>query len=315
MKFFLLILLTVFSLSAIADEKPIEIVVPFGPGGAASNYAQVISEIFNDHGWPTIVVNKPGADAVLGGNYAAKAKPDGRTLFLGTTSSLSANPVVMPPGIEYNKNSFAPIVPIAQLSMVLAVPATSPINNYQQFKFYVRTNPEKFNIGVFNANLAGIFNAWAQKEGLPHPTTIPYKGSNQVVTDLAGGNLPFAFDTFSAPLLPLVKAGKIKIIATLDSASLVEAGNLNTREKVINISSIHPDLEFGVWYGLFAPAGTPQSTINEMNRLINRVMQTPKYREKMQSMDIKYIGGTPESLKALQNRDLQTLSRFPKESK
>ena len=304
MKKYLLALLTTLSLNAVATDKIIEIVVPYGPGGAASNYAQLVSEILTDNGRPAVVVNKPGADAVIGANYAAKAKADGKTLFLGTTSSIAANVVFNAPGMEYNKDTFDPVIMLNQLSLTLAVPASSPIKNYEQFKFYVRANPEKFNLGFYNTNIANIFFDWAEKENLPRPTIIMYKGSAQLDTDLAGGNLPFAFDNYAPPMTPLIEAGKIRVIASLD----------NTVPGVPNLSKHHPELAFGVWYGLFANTGTPKSVITEINQLINTEIKKPKYANKIKEMNIRYIGGTPKDLQALQIRDLNTLKRFFKES-
>jgi tripartite-type tricarboxylate transporter receptor subunit TctC len=277
----LFVILFFVSTTAIAQ---IEIIVPFAPGGPASNSAHLIAEMLSDAGRPAIVVNRPGGDAVIGANLAAKAAPNGRTLFLGTTSSLVANIVFSASGIEYNENSFVPIVPLNQLNLVLAVPAASPIKNYEQFKFYVQANPDQFNVGIFNANLGGVLQAWAEREKLPIPTIISYKGSSQVVTNLAGDNLPFAFDTYSAPLLPMVRAGRVRIIKT-------------------------PDLNFSVWYGLFAPAGTPTKIIDDLNKTINQSIRNPKYQEKIRTMEMN-IGGTSEDLKKLQQRDLTTFRKF-----
>ena len=217
MKKILLTLAVLFSSMALAN--PIEIVVPYPPGGATDSLGRIVSEIFNEHGMPSMVVNKPGADAVIGANYAAKGKPDGKTLFVGATGALDANIAFKAVGMEYSEKSFVPIVPLANISYVLAVPATSPIKNYEQFKFYVKANPDKFNLAFWNANTANIFYDWAKKENLPTPNIILYKGSGPQMIDLVGGHIPFAFDTWLA-MAPMYEANKVRIIATLDKGGL-----------------------------------------------------------------------------------------------
>ena len=306
----LILLLTLVSSMALAT--PIEIVVPYPPGGATDSLGRIVVEIFNEHGMSSIVVNKPGADAVIGANYAAKGKPDGKTLFVGATGALDANIAFKAQGMEYTDKSFIPIIPLANISYVLAVPASSPIKNYEQFKFYVQANPDKFNLAFWNANTANIFYDWAKKEGLPKPNIILYKGSGPQMIDLVGGHVPFAYDTWLA-MAPMYEADKVRIIATLDRGGLAVVKKLKPGNESIAISDRHPDLNVGVWYGLWAPAGTPKSTVDEMNKIINTALKEPKYREKMDLLNIKIYGGTSESLLVLQKRNLQTLQRIARE--
>lgn len=312
MKKLLLTLLTLISITAHSaglGNPPIEIVVPYPPGGATDTMARIVSEIFTEHGWYSAVLNKPGADAVIGANYAAKAKPDGKTLFVGATGALDANFAFKAEGMEYNENSFVPIVPLANMSYVLALPADSPINNYAQFKEYVKANPSKFKLAFWNANTANIFYDWAKKEGLPRPTIVLYKGSTPQMVDLVGGHIPFAFDTWLA-IAPQFQDNKVKVIATLDKSGLAVIKKLKPNNPSIAISTSHPDLDIGVWYGLWAPAGTPQATLDEMNAVVNEAFQQQKYKDKIEALNIKYYGGTADSLIKLQAKNLKILKRI-----
>ena len=298
--------------TAAAQAAPIEIVVPYPPGGATDSLGRIVSEILTEHGMPSMVVNKPGADAVIGANYAAKGRPDGKTLFVGATGALDANIAFHAQGMEYTDKSFVPIIPLANISYVLAVPASSPIKNYEQFKFYVRAHPDKFNLAFWNANTANIFIDWAKKENLPKPNIILYKGSGPQMIDLVGGHVPFAYDTWLA-MAPMYEADKVRIIATLDKGGLSVVKKLKPSNESIAISDRHPDLDVGVWYGLWAPTGTPKATIDELNRIINTALKEPKYREKMDMLNIKTYGGTADSLLVLQKRNLQILRRIATE--
>jgi tripartite-type tricarboxylate transporter receptor subunit TctC len=290
-------------------EQPIEIVVPYPPGGATDSLGRIVSEILTENGMSTVVLNKPGADAVIGANYAAKGKPDGKTLFVGATGALDSNIAFKAQGMEYTEKTFVPIVPLANISYVLAVPASSPIRNYEQFKFYVRANPEKFNLAFWNANTANIFYDWARKENLPKPNIILYKGSGPQMIDLVGGHVPFAYDTWLA-MAPQFEADKVRVIATLDRGGLAVVKKLKPGNESIAISDIHPDLNVGVWYGLWAPAGTPKATLDKMNTVINIAFKSPKYREKMELLNIKTYGGSSESLLTMQQRNLKILKRI-----
>jgi hypothetical protein len=127
--------------------KVIEIVVPYPPGGATDKWGRVLDEIFKAQGWQSAVLNKPGADTVIGSNYVAAAKPDGHTIYVGGNGFLDANIAFKQkaPGIEYTENSFEPILPLGAGTAVLVVGKNVPVNTYEEFKQYVKKNPEKFN--------------------------------------------------------------------------------------------------------------------------------------------------------------------------
>lgn len=289
-------------------DKVIEIVVPYAPGGAATNVARFVAASFKEQGLETVVVNKPGNNTIIAANYAAKAEPTGHTIFIGTTSSQAANIAFKAEGMEYTDASFTPIVLLNQAGLALIVKSDGPIKNYKDLKSYVQKNPKEFNIGFYNANIANIFKDWARREKLPEPTIVLYKGSAQAVADVAGGTLTMAFDNFGwgAPMLPLIEAGKIRVIATLDNSASKETKKI--RNTVVDIAKIHPEVRFSVWLGLFAPADTPKDVIIQMNQIINKAVANPKNKELIESMD--GVGGTPEQLDRLVKRDLRTLSKF-----
>jgi tripartite-type tricarboxylate transporter receptor subunit TctC len=216
-------------------NKPVQIVVPFGPGGTASVLGLSVAEMLSANNIPAVVVNKPGADSMIGANFAAKSAPDGKTLFLATTSSVVANVVFKPQGIEYDEQSFTPVISLGTTGMVLITPASSVFKNYEQFKFYVKANPEKFNIGTFNSNLAKIWSDWAEREGLPPPNIIMYKGSSQMLTDVAGGHLLLAIDIWTSTI-PFVKSDKIKVVATLDNTIQSHVKKLSPSTGSVNLS-------------------------------------------------------------------------------
>ena len=184
LKKLLFVLLILVSTAAQAEwdpvKKPIEIVVAYPPGGNSDRVARVIEEMFTLHGWRAVVINKPGADTVIAANFVARSQPDGYTIFMGGTGFLDSNIAFKQksPGIDYTESSFAPVVPMGISTMVLAVPANSPVNNYAELKDYVRKNPKRFNVAYWNRNTANLFTYWAKLEKLPMPQIINYKGGS-----------------------------------------------------------------------------------------------------------------------------------------
>ena len=313
----LFVLLTVVSLAAHAQWEPtkktIEIVCPYPPGGASDKVARVIEEIFNEHGWRSVVVNKPGADTVIGANYAAKASPDGYTFYMGGNGFLDSNIAFKDraPGIEYTETSYTPVVPMGISTLVLAVPADSPINSYEDLKAYVKKNPKKFNVGFWNKYTANMFILWAKLEGLPKPTIINYKGSAPEMTDLMGNHLDFSFDTYVSIKGPW-QSGKVKIIATLTKEGEQLVHKTNPQARVTNLSKLHPDLDLNIWYGLYAPAGTDFSTVAQINAVVNEALKDPKYSKTLGEIEIVGPGGTIAELNATQQKTLKLLKNVSK---
>ena len=316
-RFIITLALLVLSLSAFAEfdpvKKPIEIVVAYPPGGNSDRVARIIEEMFTNHGWKATVVNKPGADTVIAANFVAKAQPDGHVLFMGGTGFLDSNIAFKNKAdtIEYTESSFTPIIPIGISTMVLAVPANSPVNSYAELKEYVRKNPKKFNVAYWNRNTANLFTYWAKLEKLPAPQIINYKGGGQQIIDLVGGNVDFAFDVLST-MKPHWQSGKIKIIAALtpDGAQLVREAN--PAVTIPALSRLHPELDLNIWYGLYAPAGTDFATVSRIHNAVTQGLTNPVYAEKLKAIGIINPGGSFKDLQAVQTKTYRLLKNTSK---
>jgi tripartite-type tricarboxylate transporter receptor subunit TctC len=311
-------LLAVLSLTATAQSfspttKTIEIVVPYPPGGATDKWGRVLDEIFQAQGWKSAVLNKPGADTVIGSNYVATARPDGHTIYVGGNGFLDANIAFKQraPGIEYTENSFEPILPLGAGTAVLAVGKNVPVNTYEEFKQYVKKNPEKFNLGFWNTYTGNIFYEWAKKEGLPRPNIIFYKGSAPQVADILGGHIPFVFDTYTA-ISPHYRAGNVKIIAALDRRGVAIVKKDVPQAQLVSIASRVPGVDVPIWYGLYAPAGTPREVVTQINAVINHALQDSKYTQNIESLHIANFGGTPEDQRRVQTNVLTIMRNVAK---
>jgi tripartite-type tricarboxylate transporter receptor subunit TctC len=193
--------------------------------------------------------------------------------------------------------------------MVLITNQRSPIKNLDQLKFYVKSNPDKFNVGVFNSNIGKLIAEWARKEGLPAPQIVTYKGSGQMLTDVVGGHIMFGFDTWTS-VAPLFKDNRLQVLATMSDSVQKEIKTINPKSESINIVKQYPDLNFTIWWALVAPAGTDRALLSQYATMINRGLRDVKYREKMNNLFVLEFGGSDNDVKEIQQRSMVILNRL-----
>jgi len=288
--------------NAWAPSKPIEIVVPFPPGGGSDTLGRVVSTIFKNHGWESYVVNRPGADTTIAANYVAAAKPDGHTVFLGGLGFLDANLASSDPplGIAYNRKSFSEIAPLMTGSLVLLVNNDAPVKNYQEFKQYIRQNPSKFNLGFWNYHVTSVFTKWARLEKLPDPMIVPYKGTSPMMTDLIGGQIWFAFDSWASASTYLA-SNRVKVIAVanesgLDYVKKTWPSNAHSVAELVSLSKFHPEIGFFNYNALYGPAGMPAAVVAEINRVITKSIRQPQFQETFNTLKVSPVIGSPRDL-------------------
>jgi len=316
-KILMTITIACFSMSTLAawqPNRPIEITVGYPAGGASDAFGRLVAKIFTDHGWNSIVVNRPGASSTIGANHVAQQKPDGHNVFIGGLGFLDANLAAGDSslGINYNENSFTDIITFAYGSLTLIVGKDVPVNNYEEFKQYVRKNPTKFNLGYWNQYAANIFYKWAELEKLPRPEIIIYKGTAPMMQDVFANQIPFVIDTWTSAY-PLYEADRVKVIAVLDREGLAfvkkTAPKGKDTSRLVSLSQKHPELDIVIWNGLVGPAGMPKEVVDEMNAVLNSALKDPKYAADFDFLKVPVKGGTPEYLKQTHEN---LLSKFRK---
>ena len=273
-------------------SKPVRLVDPYVPGGSTGVVSRLISQKFQEIAkQPLVVDNKPGAGSNIGSDIVAKAAPDGYTLLLGT-SSLAINPAL------YKTMSFSPIKDLAPIALlirtpnVLAVNAAVPAKNVAELIDYARANPGKLNYGssgngATNHMGAELFKSMA-KVDMVH---VPFKGGGDALTALLGGQINVLFNPASS-LVPHESSGKIRLLA-VGSATRVAGLNLPT----VGESGL-PGFESGVWFGLFAPAGTPPAIIAKLNAQINQSLNSPELKARLTGEGAVATPATPQAFGA-----------------
>ena len=277
-------------------ERPVRMIVPYPPGGPTDITARVVAaEMSNNIGQPIVVDNRAGASGMIGADAVAKAAPDGYT-FLANASIHVINPSV------YNKmtfdalEDFVPITQLAQVPLVLVVPASSPIKSVQDLVEYAKSNPGGVNFGsAGNASAQHLSGESFKRAAGIQMQHIPYKGSAPALQDLAGGQIDLMFDSMPSAT-PLINAGKLRAIA------VTTANRAKARPDLPTIAeSGYPGFDIATWYGYWAPKGTPPAIVDALAASAQKALQNPKVIEAYMQMGAEPVGSTPEAF-AIYNR-------------
>jgi tripartite-type tricarboxylate transporter receptor subunit TctC len=308
----LTVALCAFASAAVAQPfpaKPIRIVVPLAAGGPADIFARAIGERLSaGSGQPVVIDNRPGANTNIGSEIVAKAAPDGYTLLL-TASTHTINPSLYA-NLPFDPiRDFAPITLIAQTPLVMVLHPSVPAKSVREFIALAKTRPGQINFGSAGngstLHLAGeMFNVLAGVK-MVH---VPYKGVTQAMNDLLGGHLALMFP--GAPIaLPHARSGKLNALATTGAERTPAAPELPT----VAEAGI-PGFEVTVWYGTFAPAGTPQPVIQRLNADLVRIVQQPNIRERWAALGAEPLTNTAAEFAAFLGADLRKWAKVVKDS-
>jgi tripartite-type tricarboxylate transporter receptor subunit TctC len=274
--------------------KTIVMIVPFAPGGGVDTMARLIAAPLGQRlGQPIIVENRAGAGGNIGTEMAAKARPDGYTLLMG---SLTPNSVSIH---LYSRLGFDPIKdfePIAYVSTVpniLVVTADSPIRSAKDLVDRARAEPGRLTYGSAGVgssqHLAAAILSKATGTELMH---IPYKGAGPALADLLAGHLSFMLDT-TGPI-SFVQAGKMRGLATAAKNRSTALPSVPTFDE-LGIPGVYSS----AWYGVMAPAGTPREIVNRVNAEVNAVLREPEMKKRLIDFGADIGGGTPEDFAKL----------------
>ena len=285
--------------------KPIRLMVPFAPGGSSSIVARTIAaEMEKGLGQSIIVENKPGG----GGNIAmlevAKADPDGYTLIIGHVGSFAMNPY-MHAKLPYDVDrDFAPISMLAIVPAIFVVHESVPAKNLREFVALAKKEPGKMYYGSAGNGSAGHLAMEYLKQvtgmDIQH---VPYKGTGPNVIDLVAGRTQVA-SAGTPPLMPHVKAGKLRVIAVGTSTRLPTLPDVGTVAE-----QGYPGFETSQWYGLNAPAKTPEPIIRRLAAEVAKAAKNPKVLERFAADDAEAIGSTPAEYAAYIKKEQERWSK------
>ena len=290
-------------------NRPINLVVAFGPGTGSDTIARILSEKMREIlGSPVTVENRLGGGGVIGTEYVARAKPDGYTLTMGTTSSLGTTPVLNPNAKYDVKKDFAFISGLAKSDYVI-ITSTRPGSPQTLGELLARLKKEP---SSFASAGVGTITHLAT-EMLLHKasltaTHVPYKGSGQVIIDVAAGQVLFATDSPSAAL-PLIQSGKLRALAVTGPTRLSALPDVPTVAE-----SGFPGFQVLAWWCLAAPAGTPEAVIKKLSDAAQQAVASPEITARLRKMEIEPMLMNAAELTDFINKDIPAWTNFIRSS-
>jgi tripartite-type tricarboxylate transporter receptor subunit TctC len=267
--------------------KPIHFIVAFAPGGPVDTVARLAAVKLPDLlGQPVVVENRPSSTGNLGTQVVAKAAPDGYTILV--TSSAFAVNVTLSPNAGYDPGDFAPIVQAATQPNVIVVNASFPAKTLAELLEMAKTGKFAYaspGTGT-TPHLTGehIFKAIAKLD-MVH---IPHKGAGPAAAAVVAGEPPIGALAVTAPI-PFVRSGRLRALAISSATRHAQLPDVPTF-----VELGYPEIQEYTWVGFFAPAGTPPDIVLKLNEALNRVLRMPDIRERLESLTMDPIGGTPQ---------------------
>jgi tripartite-type tricarboxylate transporter receptor subunit TctC len=288
--------------------RPVRILVPVPAGSGTDTLARFYSErLARSLGQPVPVENMGGANGVIATRAAARAAPDGYTVFFGTVSTHAANPnLLRAPGFDPIRD-FAPVSMLTINALALLVRADFPARDLQEFIAHARANPGRLNFGIGNAGgLAGT-HLLTSATGI-RAEQVTYRGTPAAMTDLLGGRIQFMVVDLG-PAVPHLRAGTIRALAVTTARRIDLLPDVPTMQE----GGI-PGFDFASWNAVWLPAGTPAPIIARLNREIVAIGESEEAKRFAAGMGITSTTSTPEALGAFTERELARWARIVEEA-
>ena len=273
--------------------KPVKMIVPFPPAGATDAVGRIVAQKLSERwGQSVVVENRPGAGGAIGSDLAAKSAPDGYTLLMATTSTPSIGPSLQKLPYDPIKD-FEPIIHVADVPNVLVVSPALPVKDMKEFIALAKAKPGQLNYASSGNGTIVHLNAELFKMlagiDVQH---IPYKGTALATPDLASGQISMMFDSL-ASVMPNINSGRAKPLA------------INARSRSTLLPSVPTFAEAGMpafdrytWFGMFAPAGTPNDIVTKVHNDVLAALQAADLLQRFAAVGAEPVGGTQEQFTA-----------------
>lgn len=288
--------------AALAQQNVTRLIVPFSAGGPIDVSARILAEGVKDQLGTVIIENKPGAGGNIGSDLVAKAKPDGKTIGISTLASHAVNPWL------YSKMPYDADKDFSAISLMVYVPNVLVMNSEQAEKLginsvsdliaYAKANPGKLNYGSGGNGSGGhLAGELFKKQAEVDVAHIPYNGGSPAQMALLSSEVDFTFDNL-ATAAPNIQNGKLKALAvTTDERSDVLPEIPTVKESGLDNFSV------ATWWGLVAPAGTPEEEIKKLNDAFTAAMNDEKVKERFMGLMVTPTPSSPEAFDQLMREE------------
>jgi tripartite-type tricarboxylate transporter receptor subunit TctC len=283
-------------------NRTIRIVVGFAAGGGNDIFARLVGAKLSELiGQPVIIENRPGAGARIANEYAANQPPDGYTLLVAASGGMSIASAIYPKLSYHPTKSFVPLTMIANFPLILAVPANHPARTVAELVAWMKANPDKSNYATSSPAFTIATELFKLKTGAPGQP-IPYKGSGESLVAVIGGQTLFTIAD-GPPTVPLVKGGQVRALAVTGAARSSELPDVPSMAE-----AGLPEVNTGLWSGLFVPAGTPAAIVTKLEQVLRRAIADPDVNAKLRAMAVTPGGGPGQDFRAMIDADIKTVS-------
>ncbi len=268
-------------------NKPIHVVVAVSPGGPNDVMARIVAQkLAESLGQSVLVDNKPGADNAIGAEFAARAAPDGYTLFWGETASLVVTPNMQ--AVRYDPvKDFEPITQVGFSPFAVLVNASLPVKSIKELIALAKSKSGQLNYGSGASVLYFAMEMFKHQAGIDM-VHVSYKGAGPARTALLSGEVSVGIENLLGPL-PYINKGALRALAILSAKRSTAAPDVPTMAE-----SGFP-LEASAWTGVLGPAGTPKEVVTKLHDQTVAILQVPSVKERLLSIGGDIIGSTPEA--------------------
>lgn len=272
--------------------RPITLLVPFPAGGQADALARATAPALQKElGQPVIVENTAGVGGALGAQRVLNAPPDGYTLMFGTPIELIQTPMAVA-GARYQPDAFRMVAPVLSTYLMMVVRSELPVNNVAEFVALARSRAaNELNYGSVGRGSAYhlVAERFAQDTGVKM-VHVPYRGAQQMITDLAGGQIDMGFLAMGGPVPGLLQTGKFKAIGYTGTTRHPAFPNVAT----LNESKLVKDFNFDLWGAVMAHRNVPEAVVAKVHAAVNTALRQPQFRKNLEATGV--IPAEPTSL-------------------
>lgn len=283
--------------------RPIKLIVPYSVGGTTDVLARLVSsELSPLVGQPVVVENRPGGATMIAANFVRRADPDGYTLFMGVNTTFSSNPFIYK-NLTYSVDDFSPVALVGKAPMVLSTSVKNPVDSLEEMVSLSQSKDGGVSFATIGkgSSVHLMAELIAMRTGMKM-TPIPYNGSGPAINALMANDIDLYADAILTSL-PLLNAKSIKPLAISSSERSPLLPDVPTFEE----AGIKNGTAY-VWFGILAPSGVSADTVTFLNKAINKVLESPKIKERLRSDGIISEPLSPSGFKEFMNADAKVWS-------
>lgn len=280
--------------------KPVKIIVPYPPGGSTDILSRVLAEKLTPAlGQQVVVENRAGATGMIGAEAVARSPADGYTLLMGVNGPMTIAPAIHAKMPYDTLRDFAPVILVSDAPKLLVINPSIPANTVQEFIAWARKQPKPIAFASAGVGSTGhLASEMLKQRGGFEAIHVPYKGGGPAITDVIAGHVQFMFEVMPQ-LLPHVQSGRLKALA------------ISTAERSPALPSLPTVAEQGLpgfrsstWFGVLAPAGTPEAIVNRLNSEFGKVLREPDLTKRLTDLGSNWQANSPADFGAFLRADL-----------